>query len=423
MSQAPQRIRLRTQRGPRLGICLIAFLLGGGVSAYVGYAKLGHQQYTSQAQVCYEFPGIAGPPPLGTLPSLAEAEQQILEPASLTEAWHFASSEGGKKMLSEAELGQLRHRIRIVGEGSPQRPVLTFHYLDDDAARAVRFVNHLAERYAAGQRARWTDVSRSYQDTRQATEQARREYQEATTRLAAFQKQQDEAAIHSSDSPRQPDLSPAPAMVDNPAWLDLDRQLATLSQRRSQLLIDRTPAHPEVQYVEAQIDALREAQAKVPRQIPNPTGQREAPSTPPATTLGHILSPANVAERAQAAAQLATLHVAVEQAKQKLDQLTQAERRAWQRQQAAPQIAVQLASHSQVAGKLPGFSSRLAGIALGGGVLPAIITGLLTVGWRRDRPVSALAEVQSLMPVPIVGVISLAGPEHWRRRSLSGGSK
>lgn len=366
---------------------------------------------------------MAGPPPPGTLPSLAEAEQQILAPASLTQAWRFADSEADKKILGEAELGQLRHRIRIVGEGSPQRPVLALHYVDDDAARSVRFVNQLVELYATAERARWTGVSQSYQETRQATERARREYQEAATRLAVFQKQQDEAAAEPSNSPRQPDLPPAPARVDNPAWLDLDRQLATLSQRRSQLLVDRTPAHPEVQYVEVQIDALRKAQAEIPRQIPDPSGQRAAPSTAPAKILGHVISPAKAAGQAQAVAQLTALNAAVEQAKQTLDRLTQAERRAWQRQQASPQIAVQLANRSHVSGNLPGFSPRLAGIALGGGLLLAIVTGLLTVGWRRDRRVSALAEVQSLMPVPIVGVISLAGPEHSRRRSLSGVSK
>ena len=58
-------------------------------------------------------------------------------------------------------------------------------------------------------------------------------------------------------------------MIDNPLWLDLQRQVADLERRRDQLLVDRTPLHPSVQEIEGRLAEVKEQFAATPRQIPD----------------------------------------------------------------------------------------------------------------------------------------------------------
>ena len=48
-----------------------------------------------------------------------------------------------------------------------------------------------------------------------------------------------------------------PPMIDNPQWLDLDRQRAALQRRHDDLLVDRTVLHPAVQDVAVRIEELQ----------------------------------------------------------------------------------------------------------------------------------------------------------------------
>ena len=62
---------------------------------------------------------------------------------------------------------------------------------------------------------------------------------------------------------------PQPAMVDNPVWLDLQRQVSGLEARRDQLLIDRTPLHPAVQEIDRRLAEAKEQLATTAHQIPD----------------------------------------------------------------------------------------------------------------------------------------------------------
>ena len=57
-------------------------------------------------------------------------------------------------------------------------------------------------------------------------------------------------------------------MVDNPEWVELDRQLGELQRRHDDLLKDRTPLHPAVQDLALRIEELQRQMANMPRQIP-----------------------------------------------------------------------------------------------------------------------------------------------------------
>ena len=73
-------------------------------------------------------------------------------------------------------------------------------------------------------------------------------------------------------------LAPTPSLVDNPAWLDLQRQLADLQQRRARLLVDRTPIHPEVQQTEIRIADLQRQLEATERLFPAAASARIAPA-------------------------------------------------------------------------------------------------------------------------------------------------
>jgi ABC-type Fe3+-siderophore transport system permease subunit len=85
----------------------------------------------------------------------------------------------------------------------------------------------------------------------------------------------------------------------------------------------------------------------------------------------------------------------------------QLERQAAERRQNLPQLHVERAASCQVAFGSPEFSPELAGISLGAAAAMAVVLSLLSLLFRRDRPVTSLKEIQSLVPVPIVGVVSL----------------
>lgn len=397
-------------------VCLVVFLISGTAVYYLGQRKLASPRlYTTQAGVAYQLPAVS--PSSGEaigrpFPNLVEVQRQILSDENLTRALN--QTEG--RASGSQDLLQLRGQIHIADQRSAQRPGIAITYRGYDSMHVRRFVNQLAEQYAVAERARLeAAASRSYQEAHRRAEQARRELQQAMDRLEGALKPPMAAHQLTRVPPAAPNRQetepPRPLMVDNPEWLELDGQRKALEQRRTQLLIDRTPAHPEVQYVETQIGELREAQARMPRQIPNPSGQVAA-SLPvahaPAETLGHVVPSAPPAEDRQVAQERAALRGAVDRTKQRVGQLVQAEREAWERMQATPQVHVQLADRCLATGGTVRVSLQWLVIAVSVGLALAILAGLFSARLRRDRPVVELAELQTLVPVPIVGVVTVA---------------
>jgi hypothetical protein len=295
---------------------------------------------------------------------------------------------------------------------------------DDDPGRAEEAANAGADRYVQERRAEWKRrMEGPYLKAHAAAEKARREQRQAEDRLEAFRRQMAEAAKPQADAEQR--AKPSLPMTDNPQWLDLDRQLAELQQRRDNLLVDRTPQHPAVQDVTGRIEDLQHQIAGVPKQIPKST---PSPAGKGAEGEGGVTS-----ERATAAsaisepdqAKLSQLSTAVEAARQACKKAEAAERRALAEQQTGPQCAVVYAHVVEIP-PTPDYGwRRLLWTTLVAGVLMAFGVGSVSAGARLEPSVGSAAQVQAAARAVVVGTIPADDPvpqpaklsrRQWRRR-------
>ncbi len=196
-----------------------------------------------------------------------------------------------------------------------------------------------------------------------------------------------QASRSAAAKPAAPPANASP--TDNPAWLDLQRQLADLQQRRTRLLADRTPIHPEVQETEIRLaDVQRQLEATA-RFVP-----------PPARAVG----PSSPAPQAVAAESINKLSEAVERASQANWDAAQARRQAENIRRQDLQIELEFA---QAEPSSPSQAARLRMIAAAivAGLTTTIGLGMIVVGAAMDTTVNSLADVRALLTVPIVGVI------------------
>lgn len=379
----------------------------------------GPERYTAQAEVSYKSPIVQrladAPVPL-LQPS--EVQRQILSDENLYQALHRAGAPVQDLQLPHATgaIAKAREQIQVAVQGTAQQPKIAIACTGDDAAETLGLVNQLATQYATAERARLEEAaSRRHQESQQAAKRAQQELASAVARLDGALKQHASAqpsADQSQAAQSQETEPPKPLMIDNPVWLELDRERAALEQRQAQLLVDRTPLHPEVRAVATQIADLREKQARVPRQVPDPSGRVVAAPPKP-------VQPPVVTEEPQVAGEIAALQAAVEQAKQNMARFAELERQASAQKLALPQIDVQLAERCQALTPPLTVSLPLLLIALTSGLAIAIGVGMVLASLQRSHPVRTLAELQSLVPAPIVGTISLAEPSRPQRSSRS----
>jgi hypothetical protein len=430
MSSVTHIIRPSTRRGLRLGLCLVVFLASGAGVYIVGYHRTeGTERYTARAGASYKSPGDQGVADASVVsPHKLEVQRQILSDESLYQALNRAGTELGDPRSPQVSgaIAKARGQLQIDVQGTAQQPEIAIACTGDDATETIHLVNQLAKQYATAEHGRLERIaSRRHQQSQQTAEQSQQELAGAVARLDRALKQQASTQQPSGESrpPLPPETEPAkPLMVDNPLWLQLNRELTALERRQAELLVDRTPLHPEVQAVVTQIAELREKQTHVPRQIPDPSG-RVAAAMPPqsmsievqeAGSLGHV-----VTEKPEAVRELATLRAAVDQAQRKATRLAELERQASAQKLAVPLIDVQLAQQCQVSREPLGVSLPLLLTALSAGLAMAIGVGMVLVSLPRRHPVQTVAELQSLVPVPIIGTISLAEPSRPQRSSRS----
>ena len=281
--RGPQTVRPRACGGAPVGFCLLMF----GLTAVVVY-RWGHKNWT----------------PVDPRPTYTATACVISRPASASANAAAANAEA-----------------RI-----PMR------FTDGDPQRAAQSANEAAERYVRDRRAEWkrcTDGPCLL--AHETATKTQRERVENTARLETFRRQLAEAAEARAAAERNKPLPPL--MVDNPQWLDLDRQLAAMQQRHDQLLVDRTPFHPAVRELAERIEGVRDQLAATPRQIPDtkprPVAAPVIPDTP-------AISPADQAT-------LDALTAAVERSRQACEEAASVEKKALEEQQTGPQFAVEKA--------------------------------------------------------------------------------
>jgi len=443
----------------RTGLCVLVYVVAG-VSVYLlGLGKT-HEpaRYTATAKICQESvrqaePGVGSPTELPAVDADA-VEGQIVSAANLRRALAHLDARPGRvadgdhpAAASEA-IEQVREDLRVdVSESSTADHVeISITYAGRDPERVVGLVNSLAEQYADDYHSMLEGaVRQGYRKVHNELETARQELRAARSHLEWFLERHfrehraraEQSAATVPEPPSADEPVAEPATIDNPEWVELDRRRRELAQHRSELLVHRTPAHPEVRDVELQIARLKQHLAGIPRKIPAPKSDSPTvvhpsagdPATPlaqrPSVSLGRVLPSEALEEHEEAAQEFLALKQAYDQARQSHDRLAEKEREAWQRRLQTPKLRVQLARGCEMSEPRRG-SARLPLVALASGLVLAAGAGMVFVGVGGDQPYHTVAQARRKLPVPVVGTvwaISASQAEAGRRRSpLIGGA-
>ncbi len=285
-----------------------------------------------------------------------------------------------------------------------------------------------------------SNAHRAYAKAQKTLDQARQEVLRANARLDAFLEYELKPKFSEVDKDQTPPdcgtewdspifaarksgQSPEPLMVDNPQWLALSEQLDRMIQHRQQLLIDRTPIHPEVEESENRISAMRQEMSFIPRKIPGEWPAEEirkeqvvsAAETPEVSEI----KPADetIAERAEAAEKYRQLKAAVEQTVKLYDQVVLAERQAWQESLQKPQpLHPQPNTPCEIAQGANHGTGR-ATAALLAGLLGVAGVGMVVAGATMEPTLNSVEQVRAVAAAPVVGIIPALGPRV-RRRSM-----
>ena len=278
---------------------------------------------------------------------------------------------------------------------------------DGDAARMAAIVNALAERYC--QESQATAVAReehAYRAAQKAAEQARQAVEQARHELD----RRLDRSLRLAESNRAPQVAaarprPGPAATEaeeSPSRVEALRQLAELEAGRELLLERLLPAHPDVQAIEAEIEAARAQLGQLQPPAPERAGH--------AAEAGAEQEAADSLKQevAQAAAAVAEQRRLLSQAEQRAEQLDVAERQMAER--------LLLYARDRVAHVSPSASVAPLRSQLGQGMRLAALSVALFAGWlaRRTRPrrpaaFHDLRELAAATGVPIVGVLSAEG--------------
>jgi len=275
-----------------------------------------------------------------------------------------------------------------------------FTITDVDPQRAKALANTLAERYAADRLAEWR---RSTEDRRQkareSAEKSRQERRENAARLETFERQQREAAQSLADASRQE--TPQPATIDNPVWLDLQRQVSDLERRRDQLLVDRTPLHPAVQEIEGQLADVKGQLAATSRQIPDDHSKTGDAADAPAI----VTPPIDDLAAKEHQWKLGELAAALEKSRLACKEAERVEKQTSQEQEAAPQFVFQYAEAVQDPPQVDHGWRRLLWTTFASSLLMVFGIASVSLGASIEPPVASIEEVEADLGEPILGVV------------------
>ncbi len=436
--------------GMRVGLCVVVFAATGLLVHKLGGGEAGQAaRFTAKAAVWLPLSSAAqmmAVPPQGGVSLVRSAvDRELLSDENLAQVLARLEpatgqlQEAGPSPGRQADIQRIRDGLRISAqEDSPSGTFRVFlAYEGGDGESAVRTANALAEQCAERCRARGEENwNRTALDARQAADQARAEFRQLKAQFDAFleghfrahEARAEALARAGVTAPRPAPLPPqertdrfsAPAPdsteADDSEWSDLSRQLRELEQRRSAMLIDRTPYHPEVQELELRIAAVRERLAAAPRKAPrrpaDPPDQRPIEEPPAASPLA-VQPPADPvpgAAQESSGEHLAALREfqdhrqKLRQAAENADRLGEKERRAWENRRQGPSVELRLADRAERLGPSGGVS-HLTLLALTAALAVATGVGFIATGIAIDSPFDTVAEVRAALAVPVAATI------------------
>jgi hypothetical protein len=268
---------------------------------------------------------------------------------------------------------------------------------DTDPRRAKSLASVLAERYAAERTAEWGRIADDKRrKARDLVEKTRQEYRGDAARLSAFEQQRNEGPSL-ADASRK--LAAKPAMIDNPVWLDLQRQISDLERRRDQLLVDRTPLHPAVQEIEGRLTEVKQELAATVRQIPDARVRNGGSPDTPSIALPQIDEIAAKEHRQK----LAELTASLGKSRLACQEAERAEQRANQESVAAPQFAFERPEAVQNPLQVDHGWRRLLWTTFASGLLMVFGIAVVSLGATIEPPLASVDEVEAALGESVLG--------------------
>jgi hypothetical protein len=282
--------------------------------------------------------------------------------------------------------------------------------------RASETAGLAARAYADAYRNEWKSLAaRENRAVQEAAARAERELRDAQSKLQTFYEQQLQAAQEvvrrqalaqaARPAPPSPPAAGPPA-AENPEWADLSRQLGALRQRRGDLLVHRTPLHPDVLDIEARIQQVEQQMASVPRTLAGPM-LAPAAAPPPAVREQPTQEPPPVVQ--MDSAELQRFKEGVQRAERATADAIRAERFAWQHGQQEPTIDLE-ETPAQAAAQAPRSTLSKLMAALAAGLSTVAGLGLITSGVAIEPVLATVGEVHSAIGLPVVGVVPESSP-------------
>ena len=270
-------------RFARTAICGLVFLLSGWIVYWTAARRTeAPKNYRATATIVQHAAAAHAADALAAIRPDSEAiRRQVLSDDSLRRIV-AGSRPQPAPALTAAEMESIRGQLRFASPSDAAGSCLaTISSTEGSPEQALRLVNAVARSYADAHRAAVAAmIAKANDQAAEAVRESRQRWQQAEAQRSEFLRQP--AAVE--PQPETPKASPVPAKphwVANPQWTELQRMHDDLVRRRQELLVTRTPLHPEVLVVNDLIAQSQTKLASVPRRLP--AGDTDAGTRPGAT--------------------------------------------------------------------------------------------------------------------------------------------
>ena len=320
---------------------------------------------------------------------------------------NFAFQRAWQGIFAQAKT-EIRENLHIEAQRFGQETVVAISLSSLPAETRVPMVNVVASAYSQACRAQWKlHLEQAYSAAEEKVRQTERQAFEAQTRFELLRDRRLQALASARPAAPLP-----PATIENPRWTEICQRLADLEKRKTNLLVERTPLHPSVLEIETRIADVRREMAAI-----TPTLAQALPADHD-PRAGAPVSASALPTAAPAATEVQAVQQAAQQLKQDLQEAQGAERAALTARGEELRIDL-LAAEPLPPPPVPprANTATILGKALVTATTSIVGLGMISLGASLEPALSSIAELQALLPVPVVGVIPATHPR--RRGAVS----
>ena len=312
----------------------------------------------------------------------------------------FDSQRAWQEIVAQSK-AEIREHLTFESQESGQATGVSISLSDQPREAIAPLVNMVASAYAQACRSQWkVEIEQTCSQAQEKLRAAQREAAEADSRLGLLRNRQRGALDAAGER-----AAPSPATIENPQWTEAAHRLADLEERRRVLLFERTPLHPSVQEIEMHISDMRREMAAIPaRVVQRPAAEAARPQSLP-------LAPS-----------AAELNAAQEQANKsrlQVQQLEAAARTALAERNDELHIDLEPAETPRGLISSPRFAWSMLAAALFTAATSVVGLGMISYGASLEPALASVGELQSALPVPVLGVLPAVHPARSAGQSAS----